>query len=249
MPEMCAGHCRAFAIRRLERHASGSIPQQPAALQPQRRALLLVGKRIKVDGLIVSDRHHDVREFSRVECDDDVLQAGRPARYFMLHKPAGCVSATLDPQHPTVLDLLDEPDKTDLHIAGRLDFNTTGLMLLTNDGVWSRRLTQPQTKIAKVYYVETEQMIEDTYVQKFAEGFYFAFEDLTTQPAELTLLGPRSARLSIVEGRYHQVKRMFGHFDNKVLRLHRERMGPLQLDPDLAPGQYRSLSPAEIMAI
>jgi 16S rRNA pseudouridine516 synthase len=211
--------------------------------------LVLVGKRIKVDGLIVSDPHHDVREFSRVECDDEVLQAGKPARYFMLNKPTGCVSATLDPQHPTVLELLDEPDQQDLHIAGRLDFNTTGLMLITNDGVWSRRLTQPQTKIAKVYYVETEQVIEDSYAQKFAEGFYFAFEDLTTQPAELTLLGPRSARLSIVEGRYHQVKRMFGHFDNKVLRLHRERMGPLHLDPDLAPGQYRSLTAAEIMAI
>jgi 16S rRNA pseudouridine516 synthase len=209
----------------------------------------LVAKRIKVDGQTVSDPLHEVREFTRVECDDDVLQAGKPARYFMLHKPPGCVSATLDPQHPTVLDLLDEPDKEDLHIAGRLDFNTTGLMLITNDGVWSRRLTQPQTKLAKIYYVETEQAISDDYVQKFAEGFYFAFEDLTTQPAELTVLGSHCARLSIVEGRYHQVKRMFGHFNNKVLRLHRERMGPLQLDADLAPGQYRALSTEEILAI
>ena len=86
-----------------------------------------------------------------------MLQAGKPARYFMLHKPPGCVSATRDPQHPTVLDLIQEPDKEDLHIAGRLDFNTTGLMLITNDGSWSRRLTQPQTKLPKVYYVETEQ--------------------------------------------------------------------------------------------
>jgi 16S rRNA pseudouridine516 synthase len=209
----------------------------------------LVAKRIKVDGQTVSDPLHEVREFSRVECDDDVLQIGKPARYFMLHKPPGCVSATLDPQHPTVLDLLDEPDKEDLHIAGRLDFNTTGLMLITNDGVWSRRLTQPQTKLAKIYYVETEQAISDDYVQKFAEGFYFAFEDLTTQPAELIVLGSHCARLSIVEGRYHQVKRMFGHFNNKVLRLHRERMGPLQLDAGLAPGQYRALSAEEIHAI
>jgi 16S rRNA pseudouridine516 synthase len=209
----------------------------------------LVGQRIKVDGLTVSDPLHEVREFSRVECDDEVLQAGKPARYFMLHKPTGCVSATLDPQHPTVLDLLDEPDKQDLHIAGRLDFNTTGLLLITNDGTWSRRLTQPQTKIPKIYYVETEQIIGEDYVQKFADGFYFAFEDLTTLPAELVVLGPHSARLSIVEGRYHQVKRMFGHFDNKVLRLHRERMGPLQLDPDLAPGRYRALSPEEILAV
>ncbi|GGU66611.1 hypothetical protein GCM10009504_24390 [Pseudomonas laurentiana] len=167
----------------------------------------------------------------------------------MLHKPAGCVSATVDPQHRTVLDLLDEPDKHDLHIAGRLDYNTTGLLLITNDGLWSRRLTQPQTKLPKVYYVETEQVIGEHYIEKFREGFYFAFEDLTTQPADLTILGTHSARLSIVEGRYHQVKRMFGFFDNKVMRLHREHMGPLQLDPALQPGEYRALRPDEINAL
>ncbi|WP_335943593.1 pseudouridine synthase [Pseudomonas sp. G166] len=215
----------------------------------QQVRVLLVERRVRIDGQAVSDPHAQVREFSRVEVDDDLLQAGRAARYFMLHKPPGCVSATRDPQHPTVLDLLDEPDKNDLHIAGRLDFNTTGLMLITNDGSWSRRLTQPQTKLPKVYYVETEQPITAEYAATFARGLYFAFEDLTTQPAELTLLGPRSARLSIVEGRYHQVKRMFGHFDNKVLRLHRERMGPLLLDAHLEPGQYRALSPEEIRLI
>lgn len=211
--------------------------------------LALATGRVQVDGQPTSDPHHDVREFSSVQLDGETLQAGRPARYFMLHKPQGCVSATRDPVHTTVLDLLNEPDKDELHIAGRLDFNTTGLMLITNDGQWSRRLTQPQTKLPKVYYVETEQLIDERYVEKFAEGFYFAFEDLTTQPAHLTLLGPAVARLSIVEGRYHQVKRMFGHFNNKVLRLHRESMGPLQLDPELEPGQYRALHAAEILMI
>jgi 16S rRNA pseudouridine516 synthase len=211
--------------------------------------LLLVEKRVRIDGKITSDPHAEVREFSRVEVDEQVLQAGKPVRHFMLHKPAGCVSATRDPQHPTVLDLIHEPDKDELHIAGRLDFNTTGLMLITNDGSWSRRLTQPQTKLPKVYYVETEQTIGPEYALKFSEGLYFAFEDLTTQPAGLELLGPTSARLSIVEGRYHQVKRMFGHFDNKVLRLHRERMGPLVLDQALKPGEYRPLSVDEIEMI
>ena len=215
----------------------------------QQVRLLLVEKRVRIDGEITRDPHADVREFSRVEVDDQVLQAGKPVRHFMLHKPAGCVSATRDPQHPTVLDLIHEPDKDDLHIAGRLDFNTTGLMLITNDGSWSRRLTQPQTKLPKVYYVETEQTIGPEYALKFSEGLYFAFEDLTTQPAGLELLGPKSARLSIVEGRYHQVKRMFGHFDNKVLRLHRERMGPLVLDEALKPGEYRPLSVDEIEMI
>ena len=211
--------------------------------------LLLAERRVSVDGVAVSDPHHEVREFSRVCVDDEVLQAGKPARYFMLHKPQGCVSATADPQHPTVLDLLDEPDKGELHIAGRLDFNTTGLMLITNDGQWSRRLTQPQTKLPKVYLVETEQAIGAEYAMTFAQGLYFAFEDLTTQPAELELLGPTTARLSIVEGRYHQVKRMFGHFDNKVIGLHRERMGPLVLDVALAPGQYRALTDDEIRQV
>ena len=211
--------------------------------------LLLVEKRVRIDGKVVSDPHADVLEFSRVEVDDELLQVGKPARYFMLHKPSGCVSATRDPQHPTVLDLIHEPDKEDLHIAGRLDFNTTGLMLITNDGSWSRRLTQPKTKLPKDYYVETEQEIGPQYALKFTEGLYFAFEDLTTQPAELAVLGPTCARLSIVEGRYHQVKRMFGHFDNKVLRLHRESMGPLVLDSALKPGEYRALRTEEIQLI
>ena len=211
--------------------------------------LLLVERRVTVEGVAVSDPHHDVREFSQVCVDGEILQAGKPARYFMLHKPQGCVSATSDPQHSTVLDLLHEPDKADLHIAGRLDFNTTGLMLITNDGQWSRRLTQPQTKLPKVYHVQTEQDIGPQYAMTFAAGVYFAFEDLTTQPAKLERLGPRPARLSIVEGRYHQVKRMFGHFDNKVIGLHRERMGPLVLDTSLAPGQYRPLTDDEIRLI
>ena len=215
----------------------------------QQVRVLLVQRRIRIDGQPVSDPKAEVREFSRVELDDEVLQAGKPARYFMLHKPMGCVSATRDPEHKTVLELIHEPDPQDLHIAGRLDYNTTGLMLITNDGNWSRRLTQPQTKLTKLYYVETEQEIGPEYVETFARGLYFAFEDLTTQPAQLQILGPRSARLSIVEGRYHQVKRMFGHFNNKVLRLHRERMGPLLLDERLAPGEYRALSDAEIRLI
>ncbi|MFY1664752.1 pseudouridine synthase [Pseudomonas sp. Pseu.R1] len=211
--------------------------------------LALLAGRVTVDGVTIREPLHEVREFSQVTFDGEILQMGKPARYFMLHKPPGCVSATRDPQHPTVLDLLDEPDKQDLHIAGRLDFNTSGLMLITNDGQWSRRLTQPSTKLPKVYHVETEQEIGEHYIEKFAEGFYFAFEDLTTLPAHLTILDSHHARLSIVEGRYHQVKRMFGFFDNKVVNLHRESIGPLVLDPALQPGHYRALSAEEIQHI
>jgi len=215
----------------------------------QQVRLLLVQRRVRVDAKVVTDPQAEVREFSSVEVDDQLLQAGRPARYLMLHKPAGCVSATQDPQHRTVLDLLPAELRDDLHIAGRLDYNTTGLLILTNDGQWSRRLTQPTTKLPKHYLVETEDEIGDHYVAKFREGFYFAFEDLTTLPAQLDILGPRQARLAIVEGRYHQVKRMFGHFDNKVVGLHRESMGAIQLDPRLAPGEFRALTGDEIATV
>ncbi len=231
-------------LMRLDRFLS-NLPR----FNRQQVRLLLVERRVSIDGVAVSDPHHAVREFSQVCIDDEVLQAGKPARYFMLHKPQGCVSATSDPHHPTVLDLLDEPHKDTLHIAGRLDYNTTGLMLITNDGQWSRRLTQPTTKLPKVYRVETEQAIGPEYAAAFKAGLYFAFEDLITQPAELELLGPNTARLSIIEGRYHQVKRMFGHFNNKVIALHRERMGPLRLDTSLAPGQYRALTDDEIQQV
>ncbi len=223
----------------------GNLPD--VSRQDARR--LLVERRVRVDGEAVVDGRREVRVFNRIEVDGAVLQAGKPARYFMLHKPAGWVSATRHPEHPTVLDLLDEADKDDLHLGGRLDLTTTGLLLITNDGLWSRRLTQPTTRLPKVYYVETEDPIAPECAETFAKGLYFAYEDLTTLPAELTVLDRRAARLTLYEGRYHQVKRMFGHFRNKVTRLHRERMGPLVLDPTLQPGEYRALSHEEILAI
>lgn len=223
----------------------GNLP----ALNRQQVQRLLASGAVKVDGQICHDGRHEVRSFQRVELADQVVQAGKPARYFMLHKPVGVVSATVHDEHRTVLDLLDEPDKHDLHIGGRLDLNTSGLLLITNDGLWSRRLTEPRSELGKVYRVETEQPIDPACVAVFARGLYFAYEDLTTRPAELVIISPNKALLTLHEGRYHQVKRMFGHFQNKVIGLHRESMGPLHLDPCLEPGQYRPLSAAEIALI
>lgn len=221
------------------------LSSQPHLNRKKVRQLLLEG-RVQVDGEIVSDGLHNISQFNRVELDGAVLQAGKPARYFMLHKPVGVVSATEHPEHRTVLDLLDEPDKHDLHLAGRLDLNTSGLLIITNDGQWSRRLTEPRSRLGKVYRVDTEQPIIAEYVEVFAKGLYFAYEDLTTLPAELEILSSHQALLTLHEGRYHQVKRMFGHFQNKVIGLHRLSMGAIQLDPSLAPGQYRPLTAAEI---
>ncbi|WP_405120413.1 pseudouridine synthase [Pseudomonas leptonychotis] len=229
---------------RLDRFLS-NLPQ----LNRQTVRRLLASSRVRVDGAVVCDGLSEVSQFSRIEVDRELLQAGKAARYFMLHKPTGVVSATEHEQHRTVLDLLDEPDKTDLHLAGRLDLNTSGLLLITNDGQWSRRLTEPRSRLGKVYRVETEQPISPEYIEVFAQGLYFAYENLTTLPAELVIESSHSALLTLHEGRYHQIKRMFGHFQNKVIGLHRLSMGAIQLDPHLAPGQYRPLSAAEIVCI
>lgn len=215
-------------------------------LNRQQARLLLAAGQIRVNDAVVRDPCFEVRPFDRIMREERLLQAGRPARYFMLYKPEGCVSATRDARHRTVLDLLEEPDLEELHIAGRLDYNSTGLLLITNDGHWSRRLTQPQSEISKTYRVRTEQPITGQMRQRFAEGIYFAFENLVTRPAQLEVLDTHCARLSIHEGRYHQIKRMFGLFGNKVLALHRESMGPYVLDAALAPGEYRALHAEEI---
>ena len=209
---------------------------------------LFAQRRILLNGVTVTDGRGRITEFCRVEVEGHLLQA-RQAVYIMLHKPKGCVSATSDAKNKTVLDYIDLPEKDQLHLAGRLDFNTTGLLLLTNDGKWSRKITQPQQKIPKRYWVQTQAEITPEYVQKFSEGIYFSFEGLTTQPAELHILSAHTAYLTIFEGRYHQIKRMFGFFNNEVLNLHRLSMGAIALDEILAPGEFRQLTSEEVAVI
>jgi 16S rRNA pseudouridine516 synthase len=206
---------------------------------------LLIQGRIAVDNCTASEMHQAIGQFSHVTLDDEVLQADT-ALYIMLNKPAGVVSATRDTQHHTVVDLLNREAKEGLHIVGRLDFNSTGLLLLTNDGAWSRRLTSPEHKVAKNYLVTLEHPITEDYAQAFSQGMYFPYEDIQTQPAQLNIRSQFSAEVILTEGRYHQIKRMFGRFQNPVLSLHRTKIGCIDLDPDLAPGESRGLTAAEI---
>lgn len=201
--------------------------------------------RVTCDGQVAPDGLRHIDPLCRVELDGTWVY-GEVPRYYMLHKPVGVVSATVDMQHRTVLDLFSAEERQGLHIGGRLDLNTSGLMLITNDGRWSRRVTQPEEKIPKVYRVETARPILPEYADVFREGIYFAYEDLTTAPAALELLDTHTARLTLFEGRYHQVKRMFGYFRNQVMALHREQIGELRLDEALLPGDYRALAAEEV---
>ena len=210
--------------------------------------LLLAQGRVEIDGERASDVGHIINAFSHVSVDGKISQ-NRVRRYLMLNKPAGVVSATVDIRHTTVIDLLSEDYRAELHIVGRLDFNSTGLVLLTNDGRWSQKISQPGGKLLKRYRVTVENPLTPEYVSEFQRGMYFSYEDITTRPAELTILSDYSAEVGLVEGRYHQLKRMFGRFGNKVLSIHRIAVGPLHLDERLLAGKSRELTAVELAAI
>ncbi|MDO6822145.1 pseudouridine synthase [Marinobacter sp. 1_MG-2023] len=206
--------------------------------------LLIAQKRILLDGSVAHSIQQSVTEFTRVVLDGRCLKDNQPV-YIMLNKPRGVVSATRDTRHTTVLDLVQHPRKSELHIVGRLDLNTTGLVLLTNNGAWSRNISLPETKLEKTYEVTLSKPLTEEYVAVFREGIYFGYEGITTKPARLEILSDYTARLSLTEGKYHQVKRMFGFFQNEVLSLHRVSVGRISLE-GLDEGLCRELTAKEI---
>ncbi|ACA85342.1 pseudouridine synthase [Shewanella woodyi] len=207
--------------------------------------LMLAKGQVRVDGELARDIDLIVDEFSHICVNDEVIQA-KQASYIMLHKPVGVVSATVDDKHKTVIELLKCDDRNSLHIVGRLDLNTSGLLLLTNDGRWSKQLMDPEYKVGKLYRVELQNPLTVEYISAFAKGMYFEFEDITTLPAELEIVDSHTALVTLYEGRYHQIKRMFGRFRNPVVGLHRISVGQIVLDKTLASGQSRPLTPEEI---
>ena len=164
----------------------------------------------------------------------------------MLNKPAGVVCATRDRAHRTVLDLLDEPNKTGLHVAGRLDIDATGLVLITDDGEWSHHITSPRHKQPKTYRVELAEPLTDVARLALEAGVQLNGEPRPCAPAGVEVVAERVLRLTLTEGKYHQVKRMLAAVGNHVTALHRERIGSIVLDPALPEGGYRQLLPEEV---
>lgn len=148
-----------------------------------------------------------------------------------------------------MLYFLDEPVAYKLHAAGRLDIDTTGLVLMTDDGQWSHRITSPKHHCEKTYLVTLEHPVAEDTAEQFAVGVQLHNEATLTKPAQLEVIEPQLVRLTISEGRYHQVKRMFGAVGNRVAALHRERIGAIVMDEDLAPGEYRPLTEEEIASV
>lgn len=203
------------------------------------RALIDAGE-VTVCGEVATDPSQLITPFDPVTCRGDTIRARTP-RYLALNKPADHVSATTDPEHPTVIDLIDEPWRDELHLAGRLDRFTTGLVILTNDSAFSESLTEPGRKVPKGYLVDTDKAITREAIDAIRAGMRFDKEDITTHPAEIELTSDRSCDLTIYEGKHHQIKRMFARFDIKVTKLHRYRVGEHVLPQSSESGCYWSL--------
>ena len=168
--------------------------------------------------------------------------------YYMLNKPEGVVSATNDNTAPTVVSLLPVPEQKDLFPVGRLDKDTTGLLLLTNDGALAHDLLSPKKHVDKTYLVTPGKPLSEENIHCLEAGLDIG-DDKPTAPARAKLTGNGDLLLTIHEGRFHQVKRMLQAIDNQVLTLERVSFGPLSLDPSLPRGAYRALTEEEIQLL
>ncbi|MGB2115415.1 MAG: 16S rRNA pseudouridine(516) synthase RsuA [Porticoccaceae bacterium] len=209
---------------------------------------LIKAGQVSIDGELAKSGSQKLTNDQEVAIEGSTIQL-MATRYFMMNKPVGVVSATKDHTNPTALDLIYEHRNDQLQIAGRLDIDTTGLLLITDDGQWNHIVTSPRTDCKKVYLVELENPVGKDYQRKLEAGIALEGEKRRCLPASMEVIDDRHIRLCISEGKYHQVKRMMTSLGNQVISLHRLQIGGIELDPDLEPGDYRPLTDDEIASI
>ena len=206
---------------------------------------LIAKRRVMVDGVTVKSSSEKADPaVSRITIDGMDITIKKQV-YLMLHKPKGYVSATEDKEHQTVLELVpEEYAGRNLFPAGRLDRDTTGLMIITDDGVMAHNILAPKKHVQKVYHVVLDIPVTEAMAEGFAKGV--ELNDGVCKEAELVITGEYAAKVTLKEGRYHQIKRMFGCYGAKVVELHRLAMGDLYLPDDLSEGQCRELTADEL---
>lgn len=205
-------------------------------------------RNVCVNDVIATDEAMQVHENNRISLSGVILFP-RAFRYIMLHKPAHTICSNVDEHYPSVFNYLDIDNRDGLHIVGRLDADTTGLVLITDDGRWSYGITRPDKDCPKVYRVGLARPIADDVAEKFLVGVTLQGETQPTLPATLTVLTPKEVLLTITQGKFHQVKRMFAAVGNRVISLHRESIGLVALDAQcLQEGQWRYLSAQEVQS-
>lgn len=211
------------------------------------KKLIRAGK-VQLDGKICKSPEQKFDPLQVQVMADHRLIRYAAYEYFMLHKPKGCVSATEDSRYPTVLDYITDHLRSDLFPVGRLDLDTEGLLLITNDGALAHELLSPAKHIPKTYEATIDGIVTEEDVRKFAEGIDIGEKKLT-RPAELVVIKSNvisKIQVTIYEGKFHQIKRMFEAVGKPVLELKRLAMGALRLDETLQPGEYRPLTTDEI---
>ncbi|UPR50694.1 pseudouridine synthase [Vibrio cyclitrophicus] len=199
--------------------------------------------KVSVNSVVVLDESTQVHESNAILFNGDALTL-REFRYILMHKPAGTICSNIDEVYPSLFNYIEIEKASELHIAGRLDADTTGLVLITDDGRWSFNITLPSKSCKKVYRVTLSRDIKDDVADKFKVGIQLQGEQKPTRPAELEVITSKEVLLTITEGKFHQVKRMFAAVGNRVVGLHREQIGDVRLDVEA--GQWRYLTEDEV---
>ena len=209
-------------------------------------------KRVTVNGVTENSGKRQINEFSDVVCLDEKKLTYQRFAYYMMNKPKDVITATEDSVQKTVLDLIDKKDRIKgLFPVGRLDKDTTGLVLLTNDGALAHNLLAPKKHVEKVYEAKIEGIVTEAEVELFSKPIELKNGEVT-KPSRLVVrkadedAGISEIEITISEGKYHQIKRMFASTGMHVLELKRLKMGSLELDDRLDPGKYRALTQTEI---
>lgn len=203
---------------------------------------------VLVDGEVIKKADYKFDETAAKVCVNGKELSYQKFYYYMLNKPQGVISATTDNHDKTVLDLLKDAPGKDLFPVGRLDKDTEGLLLITNDGELSHNLLSPKKHVDKTYLVETKELVTEEMILKLEQGVDIGEEKLTL-PAKVNQLEDKKIELTITEGKFHQVKRMLKAVENEVVYLKRLSMGSLKLDKKLPLGEYRSLTEGEILGL
>jgi len=207
--------------------------------------------RVKVDGKVVKSSDLKLDSVKSEVYLDNTKVEYVTYEYYMLNKPAGVISATTDNYNKTVVELITDSKNKDIFPVGRLDKDTEGLLLITNDGDLAHRLLSPKNHVGKVYYARVQGLVTKNDVEQFAEGIKLD-DDFTTLPAQLKIIEAgeiSTIEVTIYEGKFHQIKRMFESVDKEVIYLKRVSMGNLILDETLAPGEFRELTKEELAMI
>ncbi|WP_426370536.1 pseudouridine synthase [Pseudocolwellia sp. HL-MZ7] len=199
---------------------------------------------VKVNGEVVKNAATQVHENNTVDIDGQILTP-RTSRYIMVHKPLDTICSNIDEVYPSILNYVEVDKAFDLHIAGRLDADTTGLVIVTDDGRWSHNIISPNKECPKTYRVWLRNPIDKSAIERFKVGVQLQGEDGLTKPGILEIIEEQEVLLTITEGKYHQVKRMFAAIGNKVVGLHRESIGIVEL-ADLPLGEWRYLTEGEV---